>query len=216
MLLATSPHSCCCSVAKSCLTLCNSVDCSTPGFPVLHYLQSLFKLTFIESVMPSNWLILCLPLLLLSSVFPSIKVFSRVSSLRQVDKVSELQFFNEYSGLIFFRTDWCDLLAVQGILILKCFQKLPHSPNKRYLYHSHPIRNSKGLGSCEPWTIDKHQICIWMLKCQFLINHNITTSCCRFNIGRILLLLLNVSHIHKIIGQWKQNKATEYDLLCTT
>ena len=62
---------CCCLVAKLCLTLCNPVDCSTPGFPVLHYL----KLMFIKLVMPFNHLILCHPLLLLSSIFPSIRVF---------------------------------------------------------------------------------------------------------------------------------------------
>ena len=66
---------CCCSVAKSCLTLCDPLDCSTPGFPVLHHLPELLKLMSIESVMPSNYLILCLPLLLFS-VFPSNRVFS--------------------------------------------------------------------------------------------------------------------------------------------
>ena len=58
------------------------MDCSTPGFPVLHHLWSLLKLMSIESVMPSNHLILCCPLLLLTSVFPNIKVFSNVSVLR--------------------------------------------------------------------------------------------------------------------------------------
>ena len=57
------------------------MDCSTPGFPVLHSFQSLLKLMSIESVMPSNHLILCHPLLLLPSIFPSIRVFSNESVL---------------------------------------------------------------------------------------------------------------------------------------
>ena len=67
------------SVAQLCLTLCNPMDCSTPGFPVLHYLPDLLKLMSIESVMPSNHLVLCRPLLLPPSVFPSIRVFSNES-----------------------------------------------------------------------------------------------------------------------------------------
>ena len=69
------------SVAQSCLTLCDPMDCSTPGFPVSHQLQSLLKLMFIESVMLSNDLVLCHPLLLPSSFF-SIRVFSNESVLR--------------------------------------------------------------------------------------------------------------------------------------
>ena len=60
---------CCWSVAKSCPTLCDPMDCSTPGFPVLHYLWSLLQLMSIESGMPSNHLILCHPLLLPSIFF---------------------------------------------------------------------------------------------------------------------------------------------------
>ena len=75
-------NTCCCSVAKLCPTLCNPMDCSTPDFPVLHYLQSVLRFMFTESVMPSNRLILCHCLLLLPSIFPSIKVFSSESSLR--------------------------------------------------------------------------------------------------------------------------------------
>ena len=55
---------CCCSVAQSCPTLCDPMDCSMPGFPVLHHLPDLLKLVSIESVMPSSHLILCHPLLL--------------------------------------------------------------------------------------------------------------------------------------------------------
>ena len=70
------------SVAQSCPTLCVSPDCSTRGFPVHHQLRSLLKLMPIESVMPSNHLILCCPLLLPPSIFPSIRVFSNESALR--------------------------------------------------------------------------------------------------------------------------------------
>ena len=94
---------------------------SMPGFPVLHYLQSLLKLMSIESVMPANHLILCLPLLLLPSIFPSIKVFSSESALRiRWPKYWSFSFSvstsKEHSGLISFRVDWFDLLAVQETL----------------------------------------------------------------------------------------------------
>ena len=62
------------SVTQSCLTLCSSMDCRTPGCPVHHNSWSLIKLMFIESVMPSNHLILCRPLLLLLSILPSMRV----------------------------------------------------------------------------------------------------------------------------------------------
>ena len=82
---------------------------------------SLFKLTSIESVMPSNHLILCCPLLLLLSIFPSIRVFSNESVLCiRWPKYWSFSFSispsNEYSALISFRMDWLDLLAVQGTL----------------------------------------------------------------------------------------------------
>ena len=83
--------------------------------------QSMLKLMSIESVIPSNHLILCCPLLLLSSIFPSIRVFSNESALHiRWPKYWSFSFSisssNEYSGLISFRIDWFDLLAVQGIL----------------------------------------------------------------------------------------------------
>jgi len=82
---------------------------------------SLLKLMSIESVMPSNHLILCRPLLLLPSIFPSIRIFSNESALRmRWPKYWSFSFSispsNEYSGLIFFRIDWFGLLAVQGTL----------------------------------------------------------------------------------------------------
>ena len=83
--------------------------------------QSLLKLMSIERVMTSNHLILCHPLLLLPSIFPSIRVFSNESTLRtRWPKYWSFSFrispSNEYSGLISFRMDWLDLLAVQGTL----------------------------------------------------------------------------------------------------
>ena len=83
--------------------------------------QSLLKLISIELVMPSNRLILCHPLLLLASIFPSIRVFSNESVLwiRWPEYWSfsfSISPSNEYSGLISFRKDWLDLLAVQGTL----------------------------------------------------------------------------------------------------
>ena len=81
--------------------------------------QSLLKLISIESVIPSNHLILCRPLLLPPSIFPSIRVFSNESALRiRWPKYQSFGFnicpSNEYSGLISFRMDWLDLLAVQS------------------------------------------------------------------------------------------------------
>ena len=83
--------------------------------------QSLPKLMSIESVMPSNYLILCCPLLLLHSIFPSIRVFSNESFLCiRWPEYWHFSFnispYNEHSGLILFRIDWLDLLAVQGTL----------------------------------------------------------------------------------------------------
>ena len=100
--------------------------------------QSLLKLLSIELVMPSNHLILCRPLLLLPSIFPSISVLSNESVLPiRWQKYCSFSFsispFNEYSGLISFRMDWLDLLAVQGTL-----KSLPqhHSSKASILRHS--------------------------------------------------------------------------------
>ena len=95
------------SIAQSCPTICDLMDCSRPGFHVHTF------------SMPPNHLILCRPLLLLPSVFPSIRVFSKESVLRiRWPKYWSFSLSispsNEYSGLISFRTDWFDLLAVQG------------------------------------------------------------------------------------------------------
>ena len=95
------------------------MNCSTPGFPVLHCLPHLLKLMSIESAMPSNHLILCRPLLLLPSIFPNVRVFSNKLALCiRWPKYWSFSFIisppNEYAGLISFRVDWFNLLAVQG------------------------------------------------------------------------------------------------------
>ena len=106
------------SVTQSYPTLCNPMDYSTPGLPVHHQLPE-FTQTHVHWVSDaSNHLILCRPLLLLPSIFPSIRVFSNESSSHQVAKYWSFSFnispSNEHPGLISFRMDWLDLLAVQG------------------------------------------------------------------------------------------------------
>ena len=97
--------SCCCSVSKLCPTLCSPMDCSTPGLPVPHYLPEFAQVHVHESVMPSNHVIHSHPLLLLSSIIPSIRVFSKESALIiRWPKYRSFSFSispsNEYSGLV--------------------------------------------------------------------------------------------------------------------
>ena len=97
------------------------MDCSTPGSLFFTISHSLLKLMSIGSVMPSNHLILCHPLLLLPSVFPSIRVFSNESILcigwpKYWSFSFNISPFNKYSELISFRIDWFDPLAVQKVL----------------------------------------------------------------------------------------------------
>ena len=109
------------SVVQSCQTLCDPMDCSMPGLPAIINSQSPPKLMSIKSVIPSNHLILCRPLLLLPSIFPSIRVFSNELVL-QIRRPKTWSFSfsispsNEYSGLISLRIHWFDLLAAQGTL----------------------------------------------------------------------------------------------------
>ena len=108
-------------VAQSCPALCDPRDCSTPGLPVHHQLPEVTQLMSIESVMPSNHLILCCPLLLLPSIFPSIRVFTTETGLHmRWPKYWSFSFSiipsNEHPGLISLRMDWLGLLAVQGTL----------------------------------------------------------------------------------------------------
>ena len=112
---------CVCSVAKLCLTLCDPWTTAHQASPSITNSWSLPKLMSVESVMPSNHLILCCPLLLLHSIFPSNRVFSNESALRiRWPKYWSFSFnispSNEHPGLISFRMNWLDFLAVQGTL----------------------------------------------------------------------------------------------------
>ena len=115
--------------------------------------QSLLKLMSIKSVMPSNHLILCRPLLFLPSIFPSIRVFSNESALRiRWPKYWSFSFSispsNEYSGLISFRIDWFDLLAVQGT-----------SPAPHLLQHSSSVLSLLyGPTHIHTWLLGKPQL----------------------------------------------------------
>ena len=110
------------SVTQSCSTLCNPMNRSPPGLPVHHQLLEFTQTPLsIELVMSSSHIILYRPLLLLPSVFPSIRVFSNESALYiRCAKYWSFSFStnlsNEYSGLISFRIDWFDLLALQRTL----------------------------------------------------------------------------------------------------
>ena len=109
------------SVTHSCLTPCDPMNHSTPGLPSITTPPSPPKPMSTESVMPSNHLVIRHPLLLLPSIFPSIRVFSNESALlirwpRYWSFSLSISPSKEHPGLICFRKDWLDLLAVQGIL----------------------------------------------------------------------------------------------------
>ena len=126
------------SVAQSCLTLGDPINRSTPGLPVHHQLLESTQTPVYELVMPSNLLILCRPLLLLPSIFPSIGVFSNESALcikwpKDWSFSFNISPSNKHPGLISFRMDWLDLLAVQGT-IKSLLQQ--HSSKESILLHS--------------------------------------------------------------------------------
>ena len=112
---------CCCSLAKLCPTLCSPMDRSSQASLSFTISCSLLKFMSVELMMLSNHLVLCRPLLLLPSIFTSIRVFSKESAiLIRWPKYWSFSFSispsNEHLGLSFFRMDWLDLLAVQGTL----------------------------------------------------------------------------------------------------
>ena len=130
------------SCLSSCIVALQSLSCVTPWTAArqaslsFNISRSLLKLMSIELVMPSSHLILCHPLLLLPSIFLSIRVFSNVPSLcirRPKYWSFSISPSNEYSGLISFRTDWFDLLAIQGTLksLFQC-----HSSKASILWYS--------------------------------------------------------------------------------
>ena len=125
-----------------------------PGFPVLHCLLELAQT--LESVMPPNHLILCYPLLLLPPILPSVRVFSGELALRVMwpkywNFNLSISPSNEYSGLIFFRINWFDLLAVQGTL--------------RSLLQHH---SSKAFFSAQPFLWSSSHICTWLVETPLL------------------------------------------------
>ena len=151
----------CCSVTQSHPTLCDpTVRCQASlSFTIS---QSLLKLMSTESVMPSNHLILYQPLLLLPSIFPSIRVFSSESVLcikwpNNWSFSFSISPSNEYSGLIYFRMDWLDLLAVLGTL--KSFSQ-HHSSKPSILQYSaffmvqlsHPYMTTRKTIALTRWT----------------------------------------------------------------
>ena len=151
------------SVTQSYLTLCNPMDCIAHQASLsITKSWNLLKLTSIKSVMPSNHLILLCPFLLLSSIFPRIRVFSNESALRsRWPKYWSFSFnispSNEYSGLTSLRIDWLDLLAVQGTL-KSLFQH--HSSKASILWHSaffivqlpHPYMITRKTIALTKWT----------------------------------------------------------------
>ena len=109
------------SVAQSCPTLCDLMNRSTPGLPVHHNSRSSLRLMSIKSVMPSSHLILCHPLLLLPPVPHSIRDFSNGSTLhmrwpKYWSFSLSISLSNEHPGLMSFRMDWLDIIAVHGTL----------------------------------------------------------------------------------------------------
>ena len=152
------------SVTQLCPTLCDTMNCSTPGLPV----RSLLKLISIESVMLSSHLILCRPLLLLPPIPPSIRVFSNESTLRMRWPMYWSFSFsispsNEHPGLISFRMDWLDLLAVQGALKNPLQQHSSKASNysaiKRNKFESSEVDEPR---ACYTVKSEKNKYCILM------------------------------------------------------
>ena len=147
------------------------MDGRTPAFLVLHCLQELLKFMFTESVMPSNHLILCRPLLLLPSIFPSIRVFSNESAVRirwPKNWSFSISPSNDYSGLISFRIDWLDLLAIQGTL-------------KSLLQH----RSSKAS------TLQRSAFFMVQLSHSYMTTGETTALTRRTFVGKVMSLLFN-------------------------
>ena len=163
------------SVTQSCLTPCNHMDCSMPGSLVHHQLLECTQFMSITSVMPSNHLILCCLLLLLPSIFPSIRVFSNelVLPIRWPNNWNfsfSISPSNEYSGLISFRMDWLDLLAVQGTL-KSLLQH--HSSKASILQHSaffivqlsHPYMTTGKKIALTRWTFAGKVMALFLICC---------------------------------------------------
>ena len=149
-------------ITQLCPTLCAPMACSLPGFLSITNSWSLLKLMSIESVMPSNHLVLCHRLLLLPALFPSIRIFSNESPLpikwpKRWSFSFSINPSNGYSGLISFRIDWFDLLAIQGTLksLIQCYSSkasiLQHSAFFM-VQLSHPCMNTGKTIALTRWT----------------------------------------------------------------
>ena len=166
------------SVAQSCLTLCDPMNCSTPGLPV-HYQLPEFTQTHVHWVSDAiQPLILCRPLFLLPPIPPSIRVFSNESTLRmRWTKYWSFSFsIKEHPGLIF-RMDWLDLLAVQGTLksllptpqfksINSSVLSLLHSPTLTSIYdhRSHQFTANRCGNSDRFYFFELQNHCRWWLQ----------------------------------------------------
>ena len=147
----------CCSVAKSCLTLCDPMDCIRPDFPVLHHLPKLAQIhvhQVSDAIQPSHPLLLLLP-----SIFPSIRIFSNelVLCIRWPKYWSfSISPSNEYSGLISFRIDWLYLPAVQGTLKESSapqFESIDSSAlSLLYIQLTHPYMTTRKTIALTRWT----------------------------------------------------------------
>ena len=174
-------YCCFCSISQSCPTLCNTMYWACQASLSFTISHSLFRLLNIESVMPTNHPILCYPLLLLPSNFPSIRVFPNESlphirwrkywsfSIHPVHRVHPVPPSKAHSGLISFRMDWSELLAVQGTL-----KSLQHHSSKPsilqcsafFMVHlSHPYMIIVKIIALALWTfVSKWRLCFLSLS----------------------------------------------------
>ena len=177
------------------------MNCSTPGLPVYHQLPESTQTMSIESVMPSNHLILCRPLLLLSSIFPSIRVFSNESALCiRWPKYWSFSFnispSDEHQGLISFRMDWLDLLAVQGTLK----SLLQHHSSKASILLpsaffivqlSHPYMTTGKTIALTRWTfVGKVMSLLFNMLSSFIFNPVLNMSCDQYYVAINLVCLI--------------------------
>ena len=187
------------SVAQSCPTICNPMTAACQASQSITNSQSLLKLMFIKSVIPFNHLILCRPLLLLPSIFPSIRIFSNESVLcSRWPKYWRFSFSispsNEYSGLISFQINRFDLLAVQRTLK----SLLQHHGSKASILQcsaffivqlSHPYMTTRKTIALTGWTfIGKVMSLLFNMLSRLIIDKITTDDDCSHEIKRHLLL----------------------------
>ena len=142
------------SAAQSCLIFATSWTAAPQASLSITNARSLIRLTSIELVMPFNHLILCQPLLLLPSIFPSVRVFSNQSVLhirwpKYWSFIFNISPSNEHPGLISFRMDWLDLLAVQGTL-----KSLPNTTVQKHQFFGAQL-SSQSNSHIHTWPLEK-------------------------------------------------------------